>query len=42
MTLENRLLERVGKEFAYSEQAAVVELLSSYAGPQAERVCWTS
>jgi len=40
MTLENRLLERVGKEFAYSEQAAVVELLSSYAGPQAERVCW--
>ena len=40
MTLENRLLERVGKEFPYSEQAIVVELLRSYAGPQAERVRW--
>jgi hypothetical protein len=40
MTVENRLLERIGKEFAYSEQATVVELLSSYAGPQAERVRW--
>jgi len=40
MTVENRLLERIGKEFAYSERATVVELLSSYPGPQAERVRW--
>jgi hypothetical protein len=40
MTLEDRLLERVGKEFANTEQATVVELLSSYAGREAERVRW--
>jgi hypothetical protein len=40
MTLEDRLLERVGKEFAHGDQATVVELLSSYVGREAERVCW--
>ncbi|MGH8100907.1 MAG: hypothetical protein ACREIW_06395 [Chthoniobacterales bacterium] len=40
MTLEDRLLERVGQEFAGTEQAIVVELLSSYAGREAERVRW--
>jgi hypothetical protein len=40
MTLEDRLFERVGKEFAGSDRAIVVELLSSYVGREAERVRW--
>jgi hypothetical protein len=40
MSLEQRTLERIAKEFPVSEQAAVIELLSSYSGPEAGRIAW--
>ena len=33
MSLEQRTLERIAKEFSALDQAPVIELLSSYAGP---------
>src|SRR5437762_8779656 len=40
MSLEQRTLERISKEFPASEQAAVAELLSGYSGPEGERIAW--
>jgi len=40
MSLEPRTLERIAKEFPATEQAAVIELLRSYTGPEAARVAW--
>lgn len=35
-----RILERVSREFQGSEQDAVVESLGSYSGPESDRVRW--
>ena len=40
MNLEPRTLDRIGREFPVAEQAAVIELLNSYSGPEAPRVVW--
>ena len=40
MELEPRILERIAREFSASDQASVIELLSSYAGPETGRVAW--
>jgi hypothetical protein len=40
MNLEDRLIERIGKEFTDAEQVIVVGLLRTYAGPERDRVCW--
>src|SRR3954447_8712666 len=40
MSLEERTLERIAKEFPLAQQASVFECLSSYTGPEAERVSW--
>jgi hypothetical protein len=38
MDLDQRSLERIAREFSVSEQTSVIELLSSYAGPESGRV----
>jgi len=38
--MEQRILERVSREFQDSDQAAVVQLLESYVGPESDRVRW--
>lgn len=38
LPLQQRALERIAKEFPTAEQASVIELLSSYSGPEGERV----
>jgi len=40
MNLEPRSLDRVAREFPVAEQAAVIDLLNSYSGPEAPRVVW--
>lgn len=40
MSLEQRTLERISKEFPGSDEALVIELLSGYSGPEAGRVIW--
>ena len=40
MTLEQRALDRIAKEFSESEQTSVIELLSDYSGPETGRVTW--
>jgi hypothetical protein len=38
--MEQRILERVSREFKDSDRETVVELLESYAGPETDRVRW--
>jgi len=38
MSLEQRALERIAKEFPAAEQASVIELLSGYSGPENGRL----
>ena len=38
--MEQRILERVGREFQDSDRDAVVQLLESYVGPESDRVRW--
>ena len=40
MSLEQRALERIAKEFPAAEQAAVIELLNGFSGPECGRVTW--
>ena len=40
MSLEQRTLERISKEFPAAEHATVIELLSAYSGPEAGRIAW--
>jgi hypothetical protein len=40
MSLEQRTLERIAKEFPASDEVLVIELLSGYAGPEIGRVAW--
>jgi len=40
MTLEQRTIDRIEKEFAPSDQVKVQALLKSYSGPEADRVVW--
>jgi len=38
--MEQRILERVSREFADSDRDAVVQLLETYVGPECDRVRW--
>jgi hypothetical protein len=38
--MEQRILERVSREFQDSDRDAAVQLLESYAGPESDRVRW--
>ena len=38
--MEQRILERVSREFQDSDRDAVVQLLESYVGPESDRVKW--
>ena len=38
--MEQRILERVSREFQDSDRDAVIQLLESYAGPESDRVRW--
>jgi hypothetical protein len=40
MSLEPRTRERIAREFTSSDATSVIELLSSYSGPEAGRVAW--
>jgi hypothetical protein len=40
LSLEQRTLERILKEVPAPDQAAVIEALSGYAGPEPARVVW--
>ncbi len=40
MSLEQRALQRIAKEFPAAEQASVIELLNSYSGAESGRVTW--
>ena len=40
MTIEEHTLRHISKEFSVSDQAVVIELLSTYSGPEAGRVVW--
>jgi hypothetical protein len=40
MVMEQRILERVSREFKDSDRDAVVQLLESYTGPESDRVRW--
>jgi hypothetical protein len=40
MSIEQRTLERIAREFSVSDQALVIELLSGYSGPEIGRVAW--
>lgn len=40
MNMEGRLLNRIDREFVGKGRTAVVELLTSYAGPEPARVRW--
>jgi hypothetical protein len=40
LTLEQRILERIAREFPAAERASVIELLSNYSGPENGRVTW--
>ena len=38
--MEQRILERVNREFQDSDRATVTQLLESYVGPESDRVRW--
>jgi hypothetical protein len=38
--MEQRILERVSREFQDSDRDAVVQLLENYVGPESDRVRW--
>jgi len=38
--MEQRILERVSREFQGADRDTVVQLLESYAGPETDRVRW--
>ena len=38
--MEERILERIRREFQGADQHCVVELLASYSGPESDRVRW--
>jgi hypothetical protein len=38
--MEERILERIRREFQGADQNCVVELLASYSGPESDRVRW--
>jgi hypothetical protein len=38
--MEQRILERVSREFQGSDRETVVQLLESYVGPESDRVRW--
>jgi hypothetical protein len=38
--MEQRILERVSREFQGSDRDAVVQLLDTYVGPESDRVRW--
>ena len=40
MSLEERTRERIAKEFTTSDQVLVMDLLSTYSGPENARVVW--
>ncbi len=40
MSLEQRTLERISREFLASDQALVIELLNGYIGAEITRVVW--
>ena len=40
MSLEQRTVARIAREFSPPEQSSVIELLSSYSGPESGRVVW--
>jgi len=40
MSLEQRILERIAREFPASDEALVIELLSGYSGSETGRVAW--
>ena len=40
MSVEQRVLDQIAKDFAAAEQASVIELLSCYSGPESGRVTW--
>ena len=40
MSVEQRVLDQIAKDFAAAEQASGIELLSSYSGPESGRVTW--
>jgi hypothetical protein len=40
MSLEPRVLDQIAKEFPAAEQPSVIELLTSYSGPESGRVTW--
>ena len=38
--MEQRILERIRREFQDADQICVIELLASYPGPESDRVRW--
>ena len=40
MVMQQRILERVSRDFQDSDRAAVVQLLESYVGTESDRVRW--
>ena len=40
MSVEQRVLDQIAKDFAAAEQASVIELLGSYSGPESGRMTW--
>jgi len=38
--MEQRIIERIGREFQGPDQNRVLELLASYSGAESERVRW--
>jgi hypothetical protein len=40
MSLEQRTLERIAREFPASEQESVIGWLNTYSGPEAGRIAW--
>ena len=39
-SMEQRILERIRREFQDPDQDGVIELLASYSGPESDRVRW--
>ena len=38
--MEQRIIERIGREFQGPDQNRILELLASYSGPESDRVRW--
>jgi hypothetical protein len=38
--MEQRILERIGRDFQKTDQKSVTELLASYSGPESDRIRW--